>query len=323
MAIRLLPWASSPTNHRGRHPTQLRDTLGGVVPGAAVEFDPGRLCPDASLNRTVVGGRPAFDLLSADALAPLVGPGGTDEAGRRLASLLATLHAGDPASGLGVEPTPWRRAYLAHWRTISQVWLAGGTTARFGPALADAARRHLDDLGVAGLAVGMAGHPAALPLIGAARSPTGPASRAAVFDFGHTLAKRGVATYHRGRLAALELIEAVPLDARTMAAGEVIDAVRSIVDATLATIDPVDAVVIAVAAYLQAGEPHDHRGGYGALRSHHIGRTVIWVHDGTAAGRAVATGGPTAVVMLGTAIGVGFAPHPRSVRPVAPRLQIQ
>ena len=294
-----------------------------MVNEMTVEFDPGHLCPDASLNRTVVGGRPAFELLSAAALSGLVGRRGVGEAGRRLASLLATLITGDAASGLGVAPTPWRQAYLAHWQTISQVWLAGGTAARFGLALADSAGRHLDDLGVGGVAVSVADHPAVLPLIGAARSTTGAGSRAAVFDFGHTLAKRGIAIFERGRLAAVELIEAVPLDALAMATDEVIDGVRSIIGVTLAMTDPVDAVVIGVAAYLRGGEPDDRRGVYGALRSDHIGRSVIWIHDGTAAGRAVATSEPTAVVMLGTALGVGFAPDSGLVRPVAPRLRVE
>lgn len=101
----------------------------------------------------------------------------------------------------------------------------------------------------------------------------------------------------------------------------VIETVQSVVEATLASAEPVDAVVISVAAYLRHGEPDDQRGAYGALRSHDLKRAPLWVHDGTAAGRAVASTSPTAVVMLGTAIGVGFAPHPSTVRAVAPGLR--
>jgi hypothetical protein len=70
-----------------------------------------------------------------------------------------------------------------------------------------------------------------------------------------------------------------------------------------------------VAVYLRNGEPDDRRGAYGKLRSWDIVRPLTWVHDGTVGVRAVASEKPTAVIMLGTAVGVGFAPHPSTVRP--------
>ncbi len=126
-------------------------------------FDTAALCSDASLNRTVVGATPAFELLSAEAVAGLVGRSGADEVGRRLAALLATLKTAEAGSGLGVAPTPWRQAYLAHWQKISDVRLGGGTTARFGSALAESTSRHRDHLNIRGLRVRVADHPAVLP----------------------------------------------------------------------------------------------------------------------------------------------------------------
>jgi len=279
-------------------------------------FDPSALRSEASLNRTVVGANPAFDLLSARAASTLVGGPGAEEVGRRVAALLATLKTGDPSTGLGMEPTSWRQAYLAHWHTISCVWLGGGTTARLGSRLAPAVARHLDHLGIGGLTVRVADQPALLPLIGAARTLT-TATTAAVFDLGHSLVKRGVACYEQGRLTAIHLRAPISLDVQAMAEPEVINAVRSIVESTLDTTEPVDGVAISVAAYLRDGEPADRHGAYGALRSHHLARRPIWIHDGTAAGRAVPSRTRTAVVMLGTAIGVGFAPDPDTVAPAA------
>src|SRR5205823_2504462 len=66
----------------------------------------------------------------------------------------------------------------------------------------------------------------------------------------------------------------------------------------------------------------DRRGVYGAVRSHHLSATPIWVHDGTAAARAVACRTPTVVIMLGAAIGVGFAPDASTVGPAATELTI-
>lgn len=286
-------------------------------------FSPDELCSEASLNRTVVGGLPAFDLLSAAATAGLMGPAGADEAGHRVAALLATLRRGDSTSGLGMTPTPWRLAYLEHWRTISHVWIGGGTAARLGASLAKAARRELEALGVNDLSVCVPDHPAALALVGAARTVTA-ATTAAVFDFGHSLVKIGVARYDdKGALERIVLRAPVPTAALGMPPVALINSVRSAVDRTLARSGPVDAVVASVAAYVRAGEPSDPNGAYGALRSKHLDVPVLWVHDGTAAGRAVASRARTAVLMLGTAIGVGFGADPRTVRPLKETFQVE
>jgi hypothetical protein len=107
-----------------------------------------------------------------------------------------------------------------------------------------------------------------------------------------------------------------------VATDERIDVVQFIIEAMLAMTAPVDEVVISVDVYVRGGQPDERRGVYGALRSDHIDRRVVWADDGTPAGRALASSEPMAVVMLGTAIGVGFAPDPRSVRPVVPKLRI-
>ena len=57
--------------------------------------------------------------------------------------------------------------------------------------------------------------------------------------------------------------------------------------------------------------------------AHHFGRAAMLIHDGTAAGGSVASDEPTAVIMLGTSIGVGFAPAADSVRPLAPDFRLR
>src|SRR4051794_25516694 len=217
----------------------------GTVPAEASDFDAQELRSDASLNRTLVGRCRAFELLSAQALAGLSGAAGAAEAGRRFAALLATLKTGDIGSGLGVEPTRWRQKYLAHWRNITHVVVGGGTAVRLGPGLVEAAALHLDELGVRELHVAGVDHAALLPLIGAARSSPPTATRVAVFDFGHSVAKRGIAIFDDiGRLAAVQLALPVAVDALSMASAEVLATVQSVVETTLEGALTVDAVVI-------------------------------------------------------------------------------
>jgi hypothetical protein len=113
-----------------------------------------------------------------------------------------------------------------------------------------------------------------------------------VFDFGHTLAKRRIASYDDdGRLAAIKLGPPVPLDAGAMTTDSVIDAVRSIVESTLATTGAVR-LGRHERGRLPSRRPTGHkRGAYGALRSHQFPLTVTQI-----VGRASSHHQQTAVV---------------------------
>ena len=304
-------------------------------------FDPLWLRPDASLNRTRLAalpgaepawvGRRAFDLLGRDALRQLakeVGDGAAaDIFGRRLGHLIATLHAGADADET---QSRWRRAYMAYWTTVEHVWLGGGLASALGPRLLVAARSEATRLGARRPSIELASYPAALPLVGAARSNGSATGRAVVLDFGHTAIKRGVATFSGRALDALKLLD--PLPGPTP--GSVVDVVLEVTAETLRAAGPdVDRlVVVSLASYVErSGRPVDSHSVYaplGAFAPNDLQqalrrRTTSAVrlrlaHDGTLAARGVVdTTGRAAAIMLGTALGVGFCPTAGHLRPLA------
>ena len=277
-------------------------------------FDPYDLLPEASLNQTLVptyGGVPAIELLGAPALAVV---DDVSEVGRRLGALVATLV--DPSSRTGT--TDWRRDYLAYWAGVEEICLGGGNAARFGADLGVTTATALaDDHGVAGIRVGVPADATHLALLGAARTTPGPAEHraAAVLDFGHSWVKRGVAHFDpsaAGAVTALELLEPIEVDPRD---GDVLRFVDAAIAATVSgTGDTASAVSCAVAAYVTStGVVADRRSYYAPLH----GRTGIhFIHDGTAAASAVdTTARRAAVIVLGTALGVGFVTDRRR-RPI-------
>jgi hypothetical protein len=299
-------------------------------------FDPQSLRTDASLNRTRLAalagaepdwvGQSAFGLLSRDALIDLehrLGePGAAQMFGRRLGHLIATLHLGDHADALHSE---WRRAYRAHWRTIQQVWLGGGLAARLGGALVAGARAEADRLGAANVSIELAAFPASLPLIGAARGrDTGNHAHAVVLDFGHTAIKRAVAAYRNGSLIRIDLLESLAAPTPIDVIAILIEAIGDTLARAPADVDPT--VVVSLASYVsRTGQPEDSHSLYAELRRlapteliervrQRSGRPVERVrfsHDGTLAAAGVLSSAPdAAVIMLGTALGVGFVPLP-------------
>jgi hypothetical protein len=182
---------------------------------------------------------------------------------------------------------------------------------------------------------------------------------ALVCDFGSTFAKRAYAVYlTTGALAALHLLPPLPAPRLTLRrpdaptrdeaeqiAGQIADVLArtwhegaplaELADGASVALAPV--LVASLAAYVRDGSPLPRQGGvYAALHalaepadrsiarrlSTLVGRPldVALVHDGTAAARTFAGVERTAVIMLGTALGVGFAPPAQAFRPLAPAL---
>lgn len=343
-------------------------------------FDPLHLTPEASLNSTRLAtlpgadarwvGRPAFELLSLQALEQLAAESGIGLAtarhdiawslaaalagqdqvlavraagvveafGQRLGHLIATLAS--PAAAATGE-SAWRAAYLGHWAHIEQIWLGGGLVAGLGPHLLAAVRQASARLGAHTRAIELAPHPGVLALIGAARSRPDPLTHAVVLDFGHTAAKRGVATVRDRRLQSLQLLPDRAV--RPLATAEA-GAVEFVLDTLAETlrlahqqwgeVDP--CVVVSLASYVAGGRPADTRSLYAPLGR--IERPMLehalrertgtavrlsLVHDGTAAARGLPDHGRAGVILLGTSLGVGFPPPPERLLPVSTGLVLQ
>lgn len=234
-------------------------------------------------------------------------PAVVEEMGDRLGSLLATLRT--PATAAAGA----RRTYLDVWRSIELVVIGGGLAK--GPVGERVAAR-------AGAGVVAARHPEWLPLIGAARSAPVSDRQALVMDGGQTWVKLGIAHFRDAALAGLRVLDPVPVS--SLSAAEVPAAIAGAVAAARkAHPEAGTDVVCSVAAYLDHGRPiRDVQSIYerldpASMRAR-FGVSMRLVHDGTAAWRAVATEAPSAVVMLGTWLGVGIGPHRVPLRPLAP-----
>lgn len=267
-------------------------------------------------------------------------PGTRDVAGRvlhgygvRLGALLATLlHPGTPTEQSG---TPGRMAYLEYWRSIRRVWLGGGLLAPGTRAdIVEGAKQLLDVTGTA-VELCVAPSPTVLPLVGAARLVDAIDGRAVVADAGHTSIKSAVAVIQNGALAALETLPAWPAprpgDVRAVET-ELVAALVSAVAAlgTGSTRHP--RIVLSVASYLNGDAAvDDGRSIYGGVSSERIRHlltgsmgndvSIELVHDGSAGAYSIADPGVSAVVTVGTWLGIGFTPAKRALLPGEPVLR--
>jgi len=257
-------------------------------------------------------------------------PGRTLRAyGARLGALLATLK--HPSAPSQQDATRARCAYLEHWLGIERVWLGGGLLAAAGAAdILAGAQRFLSRSGtVLELRVGRS--PAVLPLLGAARLGQPHDGSALVADAGHSTIKTAVAVIDRGALTALETQPARPV---SLAGG--LPALEAALVAALVTAAGAlgdgprhRRVVVSVASYLDGGAPvDDGRSIYGGMTPQRV-RSLLaeatgddmsfeFVHDGTASACGVGDPSRSAVVTIGTWLGVGFTPANRPLLPGDP-----
>jgi hypothetical protein len=255
--------------------------------------------------------------------------------GRRLGCLIASVLS-SPA-GLTAPLVEWEAAYLRYWRNEIRVIVLGGGLAngRLGHAIASAAEGALLACGLAERRVRAAADPSYLPLIGLARRlPLGRGQVAALADFGSSRAKRGLAYFDEGgALTRLRILPPVLIDQVT-GPGKTEEFAEAIISGLAETIRLAEpelelcpTVSSSVAAYIRNGRPdgvpgreqgayaltglaEDITGWFAARISVACGREVgfQFTHDGDAAAAAVGGQPHTAVLMLGTSLGVGFAP---------------
>ena len=273
--------------------------------------------------------------------------------GRRFGYLVTLLKRGDPVN---------RRAradvddsYWEHWSRIQQIWLGGGlVSGNFGQRVRHHAQAVLLEAGVSDCTLHLADYPAVLPLIGAARSAAPGSHGTLVFDFGQSYIKRTYAVYEAGTLVGLRLLPPLPLDWTTLQHDSLMpqDQARRLADhmcealvgtwqtASTRHLAPAPLLVASIASYIRDNQPLMRQDGpyaqfcfladnLGHLLTQEVSRgleqpvEVSLIHDGTAAARRYAGAQRGAVIMLGTALGVGFPPPAAHLRPVAPHFTVQ
>ena len=247
------------------------------------------------------------------------------EFGTRLAALIATLLRPETAERQG--DTPMRRAYLEHWQRIRQVWLAGGLLIpATSPPILAGARAALQAMAV-GCDLDVAIQGPLAPLVGTARMTTG-ARPALVADLGHTTMKTAFPVVEKGRLTKPAIGPSVPAPGGDPAAFDADQVERAVVSILAEAARGVEAeptesveIVVSVAAYVARGQPaNDRRGIYTKLGISPervlaavidaAGRaaTIRYVHDGTASAAATGHSGVSAVITVGSWLGIGFTP---------------
>ena len=289
-------------------------------------FDRSALTGAASLNKLVLPdgpyrGRSGADLLSRDAvaaLAPELDPlhlsdglaarpellvSVGQEIGRRVAALVATLRRG-PHAPETPHRTPERIRALEEWLDIDDVVLGGGLVGGpVGDVVLAEARTHL--AAAPSTKVTVSPHAPWLGLIGAARS-CGEGERL-VIDGGQTSIKPAVATVEDGELRCLRLLPPLPFDHA--------DDVASVLEGVLArhpgwVAD--EPVPCSIAAYVRDGRPtQDGGNAYERLTDAPpaLLDRLLLLHDGSAAWRGTGRSSSSAVIVLGTWLGVGMGPH--------------
>jgi len=257
--------------------------------------------------------------------------------GRHLGILLLTLERAD-AVNRRARPT-WSRQHWQFWQSVATVHIGGGLlSGAMGLHAVASAQETLLDAGSDGMNLLLSPFAAYLSLAGLARTAPPNTRAMLLFDFGQTNIKRAVAI----RIAK-DKIELHPLSKISTPSGpdlfasserELAEAAASLITDVVVqswleaqnNYGPLDPVVgISLACYLVNGHPPpSEMGYYGRMQilsvnlqnylAAHIGQAIgrevqiaLW-HDGSAAGLAYAGSPNKVVMMLGTAIGIGFAP---------------
>lgn len=276
--------------------------------------------------------------------------------GRNLGHLAVALSRGDPVNRAARDD--WSDAAWDVWGTIRSYQLGGGiVSGELGDRLIHHARQFLTESGYAGaLSIHKTPRPRHMGLLGVGRTLPSLVRmadlRAVCMDLGQTSVKRAILHYEAGVLARLQWLPSAPVRWQWQNrpdAGEGIDP-EKVLAFTAHTIaeglrmareedpPPCDRVGMSVAAYVRDGRLLGH-GLYARMDSlsddaaQLIADAVarmgdfrirpIIVHDGTAAAALHAGGANTAVLVIGTAIGVGFPPDPaEGLCPIASDLRM-
>jgi hypothetical protein len=236
---------------------------------------------------------------------------------------LATLKHPDTPDQQGHNPI--RHDYLEHWLSVERVWLGGGMLGQDNASEILAGARQLLTRTQISLDLRVGRGPTILPLLGAGRMAQPRDGQVLVADAGHTTMKAAVVVVKDGALARVETLP--PMQVPPRPDPHTVEA--SIVDflaASAATlgIGPGHPrrIVLSVACYTLNGVPvDDGRSIYGRLAPQRLrgllaaktdcDMAIEFVHDGTAAAFGIADPEPSAVVTIGTWLGVGFTPARR------------
>lgn len=294
--------------------------------------------------------RLAFDA-ALESKVPSIRAAATETAriiGRNLGYVLLTLKRGD---NVNRKARPeWGIVQWDHWAQIQQVWLGGGlVSGHLGPFMAQHAGEVMREAGFERFAIRLSPWAVHLPLIGAARHLPPCTRSALILDFGSTRIKRAQMVLESEQLVELRQLPSLPVPwssvgaskqcDREPAAAVISDMVGVIVQSwqqvySLGPRAPAGTIPVSVAAYVKDGQPLAAQAGIYMqtnLVTDNLEReleqrvsaklgdpvSIMVLHDGTAAATTYAGEPHTAVITLGTALGIGFPGKAVGLRPIA------
>ncbi|MBN2500994.1 MAG: ROK family protein [Anaerolineales bacterium] len=273
--------------------------------------------------------------------------------GRRFGFILLALQRGD-AVNRQARPE-WDVTNWEHWAGIRHVWLGGGlVSGNLGARMATYAQAVLHENEIVDYTVKVAPYTASLPMAGAARYLPADAGRGLVFDFGGTSIKRGFVELAGGILTNIQRLESVqtPWSHLTSEDTDSVENAQALIDGMVAVIvdtyrnltgkggDIADTIPVSLAAYVQDGRPLAKQGGAYTRANQvtdnlerelgqHLSKTlghdigVKLLHDGSAAAAVYAGERRTAVIMIGTALGIGFPDAGGGLRQLAADFEVR
>jgi hypothetical protein len=263
--------------------------------------------------------------------------------GRNLGYVLLTLNRGDEVNRKA--RPEWNATHWERWSKVRRVWLGGGlVSGNLGPHIARHASQVIQANGVEDYAIRVSCYGADLALVGAARHVPPGADAVVALDFGGTRVKHACFTLEKnqiteiyrlpGRCAAVQALnEPTQEHAADLIRDMALVIAQTWHSARTRGLSPADTIPVCLAAYVEDGKPMiAHAGGYyqtnlvtdnleaelGRQVSAEIGTSisVILLHDGSAAAAVYAGQQDAAVIVLGTALGIGFPGDDVGLRPV-------
>lgn len=270
-----------------------------------------------------------------------------DRLGRNLGHILLALHRGDDVNR-DARPD-WTAADWDRWARVRQVWLGGGImSGRLGDQILEQAQAFLAENGDGtSLQIGLSRHKRDIALVGAARYLPPHDGHYVCLDLGQTLVKRACVTLDAGTINQVRDYPSLATDWDDLSEPSYSNPARGrkVLDFAVGTIAqtmdecrndglrPGEDVMLSVAAYVRDGRLLGN-GVYAQmtalaanterLLADTVGiRTGLtlrprFIHDGTAAAAMHAGEPDTAVIVVGTALGVGFPPTSATgLRPLA------
>jgi hypothetical protein len=272
--------------------------------------------------------------------------------GHNLGYVLLTIKRGDRVNR-DARPE-WGFAHWDHWAGIKRVWLGGGLmSGNLGPRVAHYANQVVREGGVEDFVVWVSPYGADLPLIGAARYVPAGKDSAVVLDFGSTMIKRAWVAFENDQITELHslprrLVEwtsfrsydaATPEQAVGLIHGMALIIAQTWPDVRMTRSSPAATIPVSIAAYVKGGNPMTAQAGIymqanlvtdnledelGRRVSAELGRpiTIKLLHDGTAAAATFAGERHTAVITVGTALGIGFPGEAAGLRAIGGELRV-